>query len=139
MAESGEVGPAEERVQTPDSAPNLVECPDCLEEVSRRARECPHCGAPMQVQSDTGHTTQDDNSGKATGGLIAGICAVFAALLPIIGLPLSITGIVLSWMGKESAKRTRALWGLGLSIVAFLLALINAIIGAYLGATGQLF
>lgn len=28
---------------------NLMKCPDCNREISRRAESCPHCGAPLKT------------------------------------------------------------------------------------------
>lgn len=54
---------------------NLFECPDCGKEVSRRARSCPGCGAPIgeglrqhsdkPIRVDTGENFLNRNRGCA--------------------------------------------------------------------------
>ena len=78
------------------------------------------------------------NSGKATASLVLGIVSMLAWLLPIIGLPTSIVGLVLGIKSINSPSRGLAITGLTLSIIGLVLTIINASIGAYLGATGQL-
>ena len=34
----------------PHSTPKLIKCSDCGREVSTRARECPHCGSPVDIK-----------------------------------------------------------------------------------------
>ncbi len=79
-----------------------------------------------------------NKNGKATAGLVLGIVSMVAWFIPLIGLPMSIIGIVYSSKGLKSAKRGKAIAGLVLSIIGLVLSLINAAWGAYLGATGQL-
>ena len=64
--------------------------------------------------------------------LVLGIVSLITWLIPIIGLPVSIMGIVLS------AKRNR--YGcLTMSIIGTVLSLLNAIVGAVLGSQGKLY
>ncbi len=44
----------------------------------------------------------------AKTGLILGLCAILGWLLPIVGVPLTITGIVFSAIGLNRATRVRA-------------------------------
>ena len=49
-ASSDEPGPplaVEMQEQKAASNPNLIPCPDCYAQVSKRAINCPHCGSPM--------------------------------------------------------------------------------------------
>lgn len=83
--------------------------------------------------------TTTNNDYFAIGSLVIGIISLCAWLFPLCGLPLAIGGAVLGFLGRDSSKRTLALIGLALSIIAIVLSIINAVWGAYLGATGQLF
>jgi hypothetical protein len=75
----------------------------------------------------------DSRRGTAIAGLVLGILSVFAAILPICGLPFAVAGIVVSVLGRRSPSlRTMATVGLVLSIAAIVLALINAAAGVYL-------
>ena len=73
----------------------------------------------------------------ATTGLVCGLLSLFAWLLPIAGLPLSIFGIVKSGNGLSSAYRGRAIGGLVLSIIGLLLTLVNAAAGAWMAVNGD--
>lgn len=79
------------------------------------------------------------HNGKATASLVLGIVSMITWLLPLFGYPVSIVGIVMGAFGLQSEKRGMGIAGLVLSIIGFVICLINSAIGAYLGATGQLF
>lgn len=76
--------------------------------------------------------------GKAVISLVLGIVGMLAWLLPIIGLPVAITGLVLGVRSMNSVNKGMATAGLTLSIIGVVLSIINASIGAYMGATGQM-
>ena len=75
----------------------------------------------------------------AIGSLVLGVIVLCAWFVPICGVPLSIAGIVLGYLGRESAQRTMAIIGIILCCLGLIGSIINAAVGAYLGATGQLF
>jgi hypothetical protein len=69
----------------------------------------------------------------ATASLVLGIISMIAWLLPILGLPLSIIGVVLGHRGRRlTVRRGRATTGLVLSYIALGLTVLNAIAGAML-------
>ncbi len=71
--------------------------------------------------------------GMAVAGLVLGILGMIVWLLPFLGLPVSIVGIVLAVQGRRCvSRRTMATIGLVLSIIALVLTLINGVLGAYL-------
>jgi hypothetical protein len=76
--------------------------------------------------------------GLAIAALILSIFSMVTWLLPIIGLPISITGLVLGIIGRKGSNRGLAITGIILSSVSLVLVLLNAALGAYMGATGQL-
>jgi hypothetical protein len=83
-------------------------------------------------------TPQDPGPiGKATAGMVLGIISLLFWCLPILGLPVSIVGLVLSNKGLKSNSRGQAMAGLITSIIGLVLSIINASIGAYMGATGH--
>lgn len=43
---------------------NLIECPDCGQDVSIRAAACPGCGAPVSMSGDSLHVTTQ-STGKS--------------------------------------------------------------------------
>jgi hypothetical protein len=80
---------------------------------------------------------QPDNSGAAIAGMVLGILAMLAWCLPIVGLPISIVGLVMSSRGKGSSNGGLAIAGLVMNIIGLALALANAGLGAYLAVSGK--
>jgi hypothetical protein len=76
--------------------------------------------------------------GKAVASLCLGLFGLIAWLLPIIGFPVTITGLVLGIKSLNGPRRGMATAGIVLCIIGLVITTINAAIGAYLGATGQL-
>jgi hypothetical protein len=76
--------------------------------------------------------------GKSIASLCLGLFGLIAWLLPIIGFPVTITGLVLGFKSLSGARRGMATAGIVLCIIGLVLTTANAAIGAYLGATGQL-
>jgi len=67
---------------------------------------------------------------------VLGILSLIAWLLPIVGLPVAIVGLVLGFQGVNR-QRGLAIAGIILSSIGLVAAAINSVIGAYMGATGQ--
>ena len=84
-----------------------------------------------QVQNVSG-------GGKAIASLVLGIVGMLFWLLPILGLPMTITGLILGIVDRQGPKRGLAIAGIVLNSIGLLLSVLNAAYGAYLGATGQL-
>jgi hypothetical protein len=78
-------------------------------------------------------------NGAATTGLVLGIISLLAWIIPIAGAPVSIIGLVQSVRGQKSQNTGQATAGLVMNIIGLVATIINASIGAYKGATGQLF
>ncbi|GAC1375332.1 MAG: hypothetical protein NVSMB44_43850 [Ktedonobacteraceae bacterium] len=69
---------------------------------------------------------------QAVIGFVLSIISMIAWLLPIVGLPMCISSIVLVVLGRRSvSRRTMATVGLMLSIIALILTVLNALLGAY--------
>lgn len=81
---------------------------------------------------------EEPGRAKATASLVLGICSTVLWLCPLMGLALSITGLVLGIQSNRACRRGTATAGIVLSIVGLVLSAVNGILGAYLGATGQL-
>ena len=112
---------------------SIMFCPECGKELSVKALYCPDCGYRFQEIRNT-----SGNSDKiytfALVGMILGFCSIIAWLLPFLGYPTAITGIVFSSLGmKSNLKRGMAITGLVLSIVFLCLTFVNSCAGA-LGA-----
>lgn len=74
---------------------------------------------------------------KAKISFILGLISLVAWIIPIIGIPVSIVGIVQGVKAWNSGKHSFAVAGVTLSIIGLVLGIINASIGAYMGVTGQ--
>ncbi|MEO2012916.1 MAG: hypothetical protein ABGZ53_00945 [Fuerstiella sp.] len=83
-------------------------------------------------------TPESNPTGSATTGLVLGIIGMLAWFIPIVGFPVTIIGLICSVKGKGATNGGSAVAGLILNIIGLVLSIINASIGAYLGATGQL-
>ena len=135
---------------------NNIFCRSCGGRISEKAVVCLSCGMNPNAGSSycfaCGATTKDKQiictacggkvkrgGGKATAGMIMGIAGLILWLLPILGIPNCIIGLILSIKGMNSSKPVSAKVGLILNIIGIVVAIINASIGAYMGATGQLF
>lgn len=93
---------------------------------------------PQYPQNPMNYPPQEPNhSGKATAGMVLGICGMLAWCIPLFGLPVTIVGLVLSMKGLKSTNRGQAMAGVILSIIGLVFSAVNAGIGAYMGATGQ--
>lgn len=134
-------------------------CSKCGKEVAEGSRFCSGCGTPaVPTQQQTAQYVPQqkephrviepagnvfltkDNERKAKASLVLGITGlVTALLLPIVGIPVAIVGLIMGVIGQKSSKKGMALAGLILSIIGVVAGIINAAIGAALGAIGQLF
>jgi hypothetical protein len=77
--------------------------------------------------------------GKPTASLVLGICSLFAWIIPLIGLPVTISGLVVGIKTLRRDGNGVAMAGIVMSTIGLVLTLANAALGAYLGATGQLY
>lgn len=111
-----------------------IVCPECMSRFAA-APQAPGMAYPMPYAYSG---VVQDQSGKATASLVLGCVGLLAWILPIIGLPVTIIGVVMGSKGLKSSSRGMAIAGIVLSSIGLLLSLANAAWGAYLGATGQL-
>jgi hypothetical protein len=78
--------------------------------------------------------------GNAGGywALALGLFAMIAWVIPLFGFPVTIVGLVLGIRAWETQARIAGVIGAVLCGIALVATAINAMVGAYLGATGQL-
>lgn len=69
--------------------------------------------------------------------LVLGILSLAAWCLPICGAPITIVGLIFGVRGLNAPNRWMAITGIVLCSFGLVLTVVNAAIGAYLGATGQ--
>ena len=68
----------------------------------------------------------------ATAALVLGIISLVAWLIPIIGYPVTIVGLVLGIKSVKSEKRGMAIAGIVMSALGLVLSLVNSIAGVIL-------
>lgn len=71
-------------------------------------------------------------------GFVLGVLGLFACIIPIIGFPVTITGLILSLNGLRSPMTKLASAGTSLNTVFLVATIINSAIGAYMGWAGKL-
>ena len=99
-------------------------CSNCGKEIKEDQNVCLNCGTVIKGN------TSDSASGKAVAGLVLGLVSIIAWLLPLIGYPVTICGIVFGAKGlKSTTKKGMATAGLVLSIIFLILTVINSVLG----------
>jgi hypothetical protein len=76
-------------------------------------------------------------NGRAVTGLVLGIIGLIAWFIPLVSAPITIIGLVFGIKGLKSLKHKMAVVAIVLSSIGLFLTIVNASIGAYMGATGQ--
>ncbi|MBK1811531.1 DUF4190 domain-containing protein [Clostridium sp. YIM B02505] len=80
---------------------------------------------------------KENNYGSgAVVSFILGIIGLIAWIIPIIGAPITIVGLILGIKKRNSKNKGLAITGIILCIIGLLGTVINASIGAYKGANG---
>ncbi len=79
----------------------------------------------------------EPGAGKPGLALGLGIFGLIAWFIPIVGLPVTISGIILGVKALSGPKKGLAVAAVILCGIGLFLAAINMAMGAYLGATGQ--
>lgn len=80
-----------------------------------------------------------DRSGSAIAGFVLGLISLVAWLLPLIGYPVTICGIIFSGRSLDSDRKGLAIVGLVLSVICLIITIINSILGAmFYGSIGAL-
>lgn len=80
-----------------------------------------------------------EKKGLSIASMVLGIVGCLAWCIPLFGFPVCITGLVLGILGIKKGGKGMAIAGIILCAITLLLTLVNSAIGAYLGATGQLY
>ncbi len=77
------------------------------------------------------------SAGPAIASLVLGILGFVACCLPILGFPVTLTGLGLGIAGLRSKGAGMAIAGVILNSIALLLTIINAIAGVYMATSGR--
>jgi rubredoxin len=129
-----------------------VYCASCGKTIKKEAAICPHCGVRNSINAQPFlQLFTNDKKGYAIASLVLGLCGLVAWLLPLLGLPVTIVGIVMGVLGLKYSKNSMAVAGFTLpmkrmavagvvlSIVGVTAAIANSSLGAYQGfKKGQL-
>lgn len=125
-----------------------MHCKYCGEKI-KKGYYCSRCGKPtynINSQFDTQFyqnvtsyrdVTRREERGMSIAALVLGIIGLGAWLLPFIGFPVIITGLVLGILGKNKGGRGFAIAGIVLCIITLFLTSINAGIGACIGLRNE--
>jgi hypothetical protein len=70
---------------------------------------------------------EQKNRYLAAGSIILGVVSLCAGLVPICGAVISLAGIGLGLFGRRSEHRKLAAFGIGLSVLGFILAVVYAV------------
>ena len=127
------------------------QCPLCQETFEIEAEwigqqaQCPFCQQMITIQppsrlithpgtipGTTNITTEENPPQKSTASLVLGIVGCIAWLIPLIGFPVTIVGLILGIRRKYTV-------GIILNVIWLSLTLVNSAVGAVLGYQGKLF
>lgn len=74
----------------------------------------------------------------AIASLVLGVINLCAWFLPICGIPLSIAGLVLGFLGmKDQSQKNLAIIGMVLCGLGLIAGCINSAVGVYMGLSGN--
>ncbi len=104
-------------------------CKYCGTELNNDAVFCEKCGRP------TGKSPmpQEKKSGMSVASMVLGISGLIAWILPLIGFPVTIAGLILGISGRKKGGKGMATAGIVLCIITLVLTLCNSVAGAYIG------
>lgn len=102
-------------------------CENCGAEIKEGADICLSCGKSLK---NNNNVQIDDVEKKANTGFILGLVSIIAWILPLIGYPVTVCGIIFSSKGlKAETNKTKATVGLVLSIIFLIATLTNSVLG----------
>lgn len=111
-------------------------CKNCGNELTAETKFCPSCGKPVDVQPLI--EKQKQNRAIAVISLVLGVLGLGAWLIPLVGFPIAIAGLVLGIIGIKKSSKKLAVVGVILASLSLLATVANAAIGAYMGYNGQI-
>ena len=74
----------------------------------------------------------EDKRGKAMASFILGLVSMITWIIPLIGLPTTVIGLIMGIVGRRSSRRGLAIAGIVLSSIFLLATIANAGFGVYL-------
>lgn len=117
-------------------------CNKCGCELSEGASFCENCGAPVSSSEPVVETVfpnsnvpqTKDRSGLAIASLVLGCISILTWIIPLLGYPTTIVGLILGILGLKSSKKGMAVAGIILCAIFLVVTLLNSILGAILAA-----
>jgi|GEM_PF-817157 hypothetical protein len=103
-------------------------------DVAQRDTVNPANASETSKVTEATEATEVPEPGNPMGALVLGILGVIAWVIPLLGLPLTITGLIAGVNGLRRENRGMAVAGVVLCSLGMLLSLINLAVGAYLSA-----
>ncbi len=81
----------------------------------------------------------NETKGFSIASMVLGIVGFLAWCIPLFGYPVCITGLILGIVGLNKGGKGMAIAGIVMCSITLLFTVVNSAIGAYMGATGQLY
>ena len=75
---------------------------------------------------------EPEQKGMSIASMVLGIVGILAWLLPCVGYPVTIVGIILGVIGMKKGGKKMAIVGIVLSVIFLIATLINSIAGVVL-------
>ena len=89
------------------------------------------------MNKDIENTSVYKEPGKPLASFILGCVGFIAWIIPLFGLPITITGLVFGIKACKREKNGLAIAGTILCVITLFLTILNSAWGVYLGITGQ--
>jgi predicted nucleic acid-binding Zn ribbon protein len=102
----------------------IMFCKRCGKEADTDGTFCKFCGKILNDNSK-----EKTETGIETAGYVFGTLGLFAWLLPLVGYPITIIGLIFSVIGMQK-ERKYAKGAVGMCLVCLVLTVINSISGA---------
>lgn len=126
----------------------ITKCPRCQVDLTMNTQligqlvKCPACSNQFFVtqpelstpprQYSVATSGEGKVNEKSTASLVLGIVSLIAWIIPLIGFPVCIVGLILGVRKKYTV-------GIVLNVIGLVCTVANSAIGAYMGANGKLF
>lgn len=116
-------------------------CQNCGNQLMPGTPSCPRCGCPVyyQMPQPPGGYYQPEKKGLSIASMVLGLIGLVAWLLPLVGYPVIIPGLILGIIGRKQGGKSYATAGIILCIITLVLTLINSALGIFLQVRGLAF
>lgn len=112
------------------NSPGVAACASCGAALGEHVMPSAPAAPPVGMYQQRPVPATAGSTGLATASLVLGIIGLIVWLLPLLGFPVNILGVIFGVLGRRSVKNGTATAGLVCSIIGLFATLINAIAGA---------